>query len=83
MTAPRTVHGRLTAEALASGLKEQYAVLRRHGKVVVELGIAPDGRRFEVTITVTSGTASTLKSETYTHLNRARAGFEKLVRANP
>ena len=79
----RNVRGMLTAEALASGLKEQYAVLRRRGKVVVELAAITGGLGFEVTVSVTSGPDSTLKASTFDRLNEARAEFLRLVRRNP
>lgn len=82
----RSRRGFLTAHALKDGAREQYAVIRMVGKIVVELTWDPDGEPatgsgpWLVTITIGAHETARTRHET---LNRARKRYQALVRAHP
>lgn len=80
----RTTSRHLTAEALQSGLKEQYAVLRSYGMVKIELSQDDYGTRpFLVSCEIVKGDAVSVTDMAFEHLNQARAAFRRLVKKHP
>lgn len=82
--AERTTGRQLTAEALQSGLREQYAVLRSYGMVKIELRHSGVGRMpFLVSIEIKKGDSMSATDRAYEHLNDARLAFRSLVKKHP
>lgn len=76
------VSGYLSVEALRDGLREQYAVRRSYGQVVVELAF--EGDRFIVSERITKpGVESSSTSSSHALLGTAHEDFERLVRKHP
>lgn len=89
----RNRKGWLRAESLIAGEREQYAVERSYGRVVVELYHAPEGDEpthpdipmpWITSVTITR-TAHDIESAVYrtARLNVARDKFNELVRKHP
>lgn len=80
----RTTRNQLTAAALASGLREQYAVVRSYGVVKIELRHGGYGRMpFLVSCEITKGDAVSATDMAFEHLNDARAEFRRLCKKHP
>jgi len=80
----RNREGFYTAEALRDGMKDQYAVLRSYGKVVVEL--YHDGTEaydWHVVLIITSEKASESTDLSFNSLDEARREFRRRVRNHP
>lgn len=74
--------GFLSLEALRSGMREQYAVQRSYGTVVVELAF--ENGHFVVSQRITKpGVESTSTSKTHALLGMAHEHFSALVRNHP
>jgi hypothetical protein len=90
MTGQRNRRGWLRAESLIAGEREQYAVVRSYGRVVVELCHAPinDPDILEmpwvtsITITNPQGAEDRAEYRSF-RLNVARDKFNELVRKHP
>lgn len=80
----RDRRGHYTLAMLLEGYRDQYAVLRNGGKVVVELSYDNQNRApFIVTQTVTTDGTARSTERAYEDLDEARATFRRIVRRNP
>lgn len=72
----------LSLDALRSGLREQYAVRRSYGTVVVELALEND--RFVVSERITQpGQSATSTATSHTLLGEAHNELSRLIRKHP
>ena len=80
----RSRRGHYAFPMLRDGYRDQYAVLRAGGKVVVELSYdGANAAPFVVTTIVTTPTTSRSTERTFTDLDEARATFRRIVSKNP
>lgn len=80
----RNREGFYAAEALRKGLKDQYAVMRSYGTVVVEIRHDGIGRRpWLVSCEIKKGDTVSATDAAFETLGDARREYRRLVRKHP
>lgn len=84
MNVSRNNSGFYTAAALRSHMKDQYAVIRRYGRVVVELYHDGTGAyAWHVSTIITNDKFSESNDQAFVSLDEARRAFKQQVRKHP
>lgn len=79
----RASNGFLSSEALRSGARDQYAVTRSYGTVVVELSHDIGQMPWRVSVRITKGDERTSTDRAFSTLDEARRAFRGQVRKHP
>lgn len=80
----RNNRGHYTAEMIRGGMRDQYAVMRSYGMVVVELRHDGVGQRpWLVSCEIRKGDAVSVTDIAFSTLDEARREYRRLVRKHP
>lgn len=82
-TMRRKADGFLRNAALRDGFRDQYAVVRSYGTVIIELWHGGGARPWRVSCTITEGDTVSSTDAAFRTLNEARAEFRRLMRQHP